>query len=425
MGSRAHGRVFVPRGGSPSQEEEGSSEEGEVVGQQLGESQGIERGLFPGTPDLFELGPLDFDGDDSGEHGAALLPWEEEKGSPRAANRMTSKGRRGRRGRAADAFSRLCGGVGDTPPGTAAWEEQRLGSIKTWGYDSDYAGGARGCGKSGKGVLKGLDGGDRMSDVSLEEGELRNSGSESEWWERSGRGVANPVRKSSQVSRRLKASQEAGRGEQRKVQERPPLLSPGVVLGPEAEFLELWVIGHSFIKWAQRQAQRTSIGDNLGLDSSRYRIKWIGKGGMLWEELLPRLQSLRGRAHCLDVLLIHLGENDLVRTTGLNLLKRMKGDLQVLLEQWRGCHVVFTAFVPHRVWRGARKPGAIERARRKLNKEMKGFCVGRGVTFLEHLDLKFEDAEFFRDDGVHLSFIGMELYLLQVKEQLKQLFKEP
>ncbi|KAJ1135241.1 hypothetical protein NDU88_001685 [Pleurodeles waltl] len=145
MGSRAHGRVFVPRGGSPSQEEEGSSEEGEVVGQQLGESQGIERGLFPGTPDLFELGPLDFDGDDSGEHGAALLPWEEEKGSPRAANRMTSKGRRGRRGRAADAFSRLCGGVGDTPPGTAAWEEQRLGSIKTWGYDSDYAGGARGC----------------------------------------------------------------------------------------------------------------------------------------------------------------------------------------------------------------------------------------------------------------------------------------
>ncbi|KAJ1101749.1 hypothetical protein NDU88_006813 [Pleurodeles waltl] len=147
MVSRAHGRVFVPRGGSPSQEEEGSSEEGEVVGQQLGESQGMESGLFPGTPDLFELGPLDFDGDDSGEHGAALLPWEEEKGSPRAANRMSSTGRRGRRGRAADAFSRLCGGVGDTPPGTAAWEEQRLGSIKTWGYDSDYAGGARGCEK--------------------------------------------------------------------------------------------------------------------------------------------------------------------------------------------------------------------------------------------------------------------------------------
>ncbi|KAJ1218194.1 hypothetical protein NDU88_005777 [Pleurodeles waltl] len=146
MRSRAHGRVFGPRGGSLSQEEEGSSEEGEVVGQQLVESQGIKRGVFPGTPDLVELGPLDFDGDDSGEHGAALIPWDEEKVSPRAANRMTSTGRRGRRGRAADASSRLCGGVGDTPPGTAAWEQQRLGSVKTWGYDSDYAGGARGIG---------------------------------------------------------------------------------------------------------------------------------------------------------------------------------------------------------------------------------------------------------------------------------------
>ncbi|KAJ1191130.1 hypothetical protein NDU88_000446 [Pleurodeles waltl] len=54
----------------------------------------------------------------------------------------------------------------------------------------------------------------------------------------------------------------------------------GSGLGPEVQFLYIWVVGHSFIKWAQRQAQRTAIGDNLGMDRDRYRVKWAGKGGM-------------------------------------------------------------------------------------------------------------------------------------------------
>ncbi|KAJ1155056.1 hypothetical protein NDU88_007792 [Pleurodeles waltl] len=70
----------------------------------------------PGTPDLFGHGTLDFEEDDPGEQGAALIPWEEEKAGPRAASRMASSGRYGRQRRAADAFSGRCGGVGDAPP---------------------------------------------------------------------------------------------------------------------------------------------------------------------------------------------------------------------------------------------------------------------------------------------------------------------
>ncbi|KAJ1140961.1 hypothetical protein NDU88_007298 [Pleurodeles waltl] len=147
-----------------------------------------------------ENGPLDFDEEDPGEQGAALVPWEEVKGSPMAASRMASTGRHGRRRRAADASSRLCGGVGDAPPDAAAWDEQRLGPVKKWVNERDYAGCACCSGHGEWGVRKGSDLEERMSDVSLEEGELRNSGSENEWWERQGRGVSNPVRKSLQVS---------------------------------------------------------------------------------------------------------------------------------------------------------------------------------------------------------------------------------
>ncbi|KAJ1089133.1 hypothetical protein NDU88_002284 [Pleurodeles waltl] len=53
------------------------------------------------------------------------------------------------------------------------------------------------CGGSGEHVGGGVVALEEVeSDVSLEEGELRNSGIESEWWERKGWGAANPVRES-------------------------------------------------------------------------------------------------------------------------------------------------------------------------------------------------------------------------------------
>ncbi|KAJ1208799.1 hypothetical protein NDU88_004182 [Pleurodeles waltl] len=226
----APGRFIGPLGGGMAREEEGSSEEEGVTGADLGKRQVMEGVGLPGTPDLFEHGPLDFEEEDPGEQGAALVPWDEEKASPRAASRMASTGRRNGRRRAADASARLCGSVGVTPPDAAAWEEQRLGPVKKWLYEGESAGCTHCSGSGVRGLRKGLDEEDRMSEVTLEEGELRTSGSESEWWERQGRGVANPVRKSlqvAQVNRRSKASRER-LGEQQKVQERPPLLSPGI-----------------------------------------------------------------------------------------------------------------------------------------------------------------------------------------------------
>ncbi|KAJ1210806.1 hypothetical protein NDU88_006168 [Pleurodeles waltl] len=228
----APGMVYGSQGGGTSGEEEGSSGEGGDIGGEIGKVR-EERGefLLPSTPDLVGQGPLDFDEEDPGEQGAALVPWEEVKAGPGAASRMASSGRRGRRRRAADASSGRCGGVGDAPPDAAAWEEQRPGPAQKGVVNAREYAGCAWCGGHGEqGGRRGSAREERMSDVSLEEGELRTSGSETEWWERQGRGVSNPVRKSLQVThagrRHRGGSQERIRGEEWKVQERPPLLSP-------------------------------------------------------------------------------------------------------------------------------------------------------------------------------------------------------
>ncbi|KAJ1125543.1 hypothetical protein NDU88_003971 [Pleurodeles waltl] len=171
--------------------DEESSVEGDVLDREGVMVARGQRGVlsYPGTPDLVCQGPLDFGEEDPGEQEAARTPWDEVKAGSGAASWMASTGWRGRRREAADASSERCGGVGYAPPDAAAWEEQRPGPSRMRSKSrGDYTGCAL-CGGSGEHeVVGGLAQEEVVSDVSLEEGELRNSGSEAEWWERQERG---------------------------------------------------------------------------------------------------------------------------------------------------------------------------------------------------------------------------------------------
>ncbi|KAJ1123601.1 hypothetical protein NDU88_002069 [Pleurodeles waltl] len=151
----------------------------------------------PGTPVLSWQEPLDYGDEDPGEQDAARVRWGEGKAGPWAASRITSTGWRRRRSGAADASTGRCGGEGVAPPGAAAQKERRPGpSRRREKGRREYSNCVR-CGGAGANAIA-LE---ERSEESLEEGELRNSGSEYEWWESGGRGSSNPVRQSLQVPR--------------------------------------------------------------------------------------------------------------------------------------------------------------------------------------------------------------------------------
>ncbi|KAJ1144201.1 hypothetical protein NDU88_010503 [Pleurodeles waltl] len=181
----------------------------------------------PGTPDLSWQGQLDYGDEDPGEQDTARVHWGEGKAGPWAASRIASSGWSRRRSGAADASTGRCGGEGIAPPLAAAQKEQRPGPS---GRRSKQRGEYSSCVRCSGSGASAVEWGER-SEESLEEGELRNSGSKYEWWESRGRGTSNPVRKSLQVqrsvTRRGERRGEQKGGEARTVQEWPPLLSPG------------------------------------------------------------------------------------------------------------------------------------------------------------------------------------------------------
>lgn len=77
----------------------------------------------------------------------------------------------------------------------------------------------------------------------------------------------------------------------------------------------LWIIGHSFVFWTKKRAERRVYGSNLGLPSDQYSIHWFGKRGMHWTELHDTLSFLHGQWPVPRIVILHLSGNDIGHIT--------------------------------------------------------------------------------------------------------------
>ncbi|KAJ1145401.1 hypothetical protein NDU88_011688 [Pleurodeles waltl] len=56
-------------------------------------------------------------------------------------------------------------------------------------------------------------------------------------------------------------------------------LPRGCVGGPDGA-CAVWIVGHSFVRWAEKMAALRHFGRQLSLDGTRIKVSWVGKSGM-------------------------------------------------------------------------------------------------------------------------------------------------
>ena len=83
------------------------------------------------------------------------------------------------------------------------------------------------------------------------------------------------------------------------------------------------IMGHRYVFWAARYVTTSPWGSNLGL-YVRAHIEWRGHRGMLWNQLC---HAPTYGQHSPQVLVIHLGGNDLMRHPGKPLIIDVLRDL--------------------------------------------------------------------------------------------------
>lgn len=172
----------------------------------------------------------------------------------------------------------------------------------------------------------------------------------------------------------------------------------------------MWIVGHSFIARAERHplASRASV-----LMGGR-KVRWLGVGGMRWQELLGvlfRNEAVWGRP---SWLVVHLGGNDLGRVPGLELIQQIQGDFAYIGSVWPEVRLVWSDIVPRVRWRGARDLKAIDKARKKVNWAVSRFMETEGGFAVRHPRLVAQAPQMYSLDGVHLSSRGLELFLLDI-----------
>ncbi|XP_061446460.1 uncharacterized protein LOC133366922 [Rhineura floridana] len=186
--------------------------------------------------------------------------------------------------------------------------------------------------------------------------------------------------------------------------------APDVVASPDAYTglatipipVRIVLCGYSILFWAHRRASSSVPGTQLQL-SATATVQWEARRGMLWDALLPivcLIMSFSDRPH---ILLIHLGENDLVQRPGLNLLLKVTRDLTWLIRSYPTLIIVWSEMLVRRVWRGAVYPNKLDRSRKWVNRKVRDLVLSLGGAVIHHDRIKFHAPHLFHDDSVHLS----------------------
>ncbi|KAM9149268.1 tumor susceptibility gene 101 protein isoform 1-T1 [Pangshura tecta] len=184
---------------------------------------------------------------------------------------------------------------------------------------------------------------------------------------------------------------------------------------------QVWICGHSYVFWAEKRALVRSFGPQLGIRVEDAKLHWIGKSGMMWDQLIPTLFHARRRLPDPDVLVIHLGGNDLGTTKFVDLIIRIKKDLGFIKHTFKNVILVWSNIVPRKAWNQEETYRFMDKNRKKVNREIGNFMKFIGGCVIRHDSLVPESPGLFHLDGVLLSQSGTDVFNLDLLSVLETL----
>ncbi|KAM4031880.1 uncharacterized protein ACNLHF_019256 [Anomaloglossus baeobatrachus] len=180
----------------------------------------------------------------------------------------------------------------------------------------------------------------------------------------------------------------------------------------------VWLLGHSYIFWAGQRAAYRPGGRYLGFRG--LEVHWRGIRGLMWPQVLPEVVGIAQVAASPVILLIHAGGNDLCSYWLAELLTTMRSDVDKFHGFFPELVFIWSEIIPRVAWQGARDAAVVERSRRTLNARMSRFVHFKGGVVVRHRQLEGDNSSLMLPDGVHLSDIGLDIFLSGLQDGIEQ-----
>ncbi|XP_042311051.1 uncharacterized protein LOC121924050 isoform X1 [Sceloporus undulatus] len=181
---------------------------------------------------------------------------------------------------------------------------------------------------------------------------------------------------------------------------------------------EVWIFGNSVILTAKERAQSNPHGLQLGIPDSKAYVYWHGMQAMKWEQLLPALHETYRLRSPPSVIIIHLGEDDLLPEDNISLIMSMKNDLGILRRAFPDAVIVWSSLLPTSS-KEDHKPELMGKAQKQVNIKMVAYCNINHVYFMSHNLITSDKAGLFLPDGNGLSDAGADRFIADVQRVLR------
>ena len=137
---------------------------------------------------------------------------------------------------------------------------------------------------------------------------------------------------------------------------------------------------------------------------------------MKWQQLLPKIQYAALHNAAPKAIVVHVGSNDLAYQKGVVLIHNMKDDLSNLVQTFTSSAIFVSAMLPRIVWSGTQVPDKMEPKRKFINRVIRRFIKYNGSF---HPEITSDTPGLYKPDGVHLSDIGSDILMLDIREALQ------
>ncbi|XP_077127852.1 uncharacterized protein LOC143783335 [Ranitomeya variabilis] len=185
----------------------------------------------------------------------------------------------------------------------------------------------------------------------------------------------------------------------------------------------VWVVGHSFVYWAYERAKLRPGGTNVGFP--KLEVSWRGIKGLRWRQIFLEMVDIAKRAKGPVVLVLHAGGNDLGKRKGAELYTVRSTDVERFVGLLPDMVVVWSEIIPRAVWHGAKDVKAIENSRKRINTKTSKLVRENYGIVVRHQELEGNNVASLRPDGIHLTDVGLDIFLEGLRDGVEQALTSP
>ncbi|XP_060562714.1 uncharacterized protein LOC132722259 isoform X4 [Ruditapes philippinarum] len=176
---------------------------------------------------------------------------------------------------------------------------------------------------------------------------------------------------------------------------------------------DIWILGDSIPYWAGVRANELGT-PNLKLDGKS--IGWWGIRGMSWDDFRRSVECNVILSKPPDVILIHLGGNDLLSKSLRKLRFIIGAEIKYLSEAFPDSVIIWIDILQRLSWNSDVSIHKIEESRKRINRWGRQQVRRHPKSEVISVDIDYKTPGFFRADGVHLSNIGLAFYIDAIKD---------